>query len=150
MSVNSDIRFTKGSYDVTVFTAKITESVKNAIKIVAGKGGQSKSNQSEGPKDTMLVDMLKITHAFHIETYITSTDTKTAKEIKDELVSIAEGAGVNGGNITMYYEDGTVEGFMESLNIDKILNDDLIETGYTGTDSAEYHVTIEFVKGNGI
>ena len=147
--INDDIRFTKGSYDVTVFTAKVTESVKNALKIVAGKGGQSRDNQSDGPKDTMIVDMLKITNAYHVEAYITKTDSKTAKQVKDELKKIAEGADIDGGDVTMYYEDGTVDGYIETLNIDKVYNDNSVET-YTGIDSAEYHVTIEFIKGKGI
>ena len=149
MAQNDDIRFTKGSYDVTVFTAKVTESVKNTLKIVAGKGGQSKSNQSEGPKDTMIVDMLRIANSFHIEAYITKTDTKTAKETKDDLKKITEGADINGGNVTMYYEDGTVDGYIETLTIDKVYNDNSVDS-YSENDSAEYHITIEFIKGKGI
>lgn len=150
MANNDDVRFTKGAYDVTLFTSKVTEGVKNTLKIVAGKGGTSKGNQSSGPKDTMVVDMLRITCPYHIEAYITKTDTKTAKQIKDDLKEIVKGAGVNGGNITMYYEDGTVEGFIETLNIDKIFNDNLVDNSYGANDSAEYHVTIEFIQGAGL
>ena len=148
--INDDVRFTKGTYDVTVFTAKVTESVKNTLKKVAGKGGQSKDNQSEGPKDTMIVDMLKIVNSYHIEAYLTKTDTKTAKQVKDDLKWIAEGAEVDGGEVTMYYEDDEIDGYIETLTIDKIYNDNLVDNSYTSNDSAEYHITIEFIKGKGI
>ena len=150
MAVNDDIRFVKGSYDVTLFTAKITENIKNQLVIVAGKGGQSKSNQSEGPKPTMIVDMLKITDVYHIEAYITKTTSQTAKEIKDDMREIARGAKVDGGDVIMYYEDEQIGGYIENLTIDKTINDDLADSGYSGNDGSEYHIVIGFIKGVGL
>ena len=147
MATNSDIVLAKGSYSVTLPTKEVTESVKNTLKIVAGKGGQSEDNQSKGPKNTIIVDLLRITEAYHIETYIIATATYTAKQIKDQLREIVKGGGINGGEISFTYEDEVLKGYIEDMVIKKSGNDDVVGNSYTGNDSAEYHVTIDFTAG---
>ena len=148
MGTNSNIVISKGSYSVEIQTISGTsENIKNVLKLIVGSGGTTEQNQADGPKDTRVVDLLRITEAYHIEGQITASSTKTAKQVKDDLRSIVLGGGTAGGEITLLYEDESISGYIEDLVIKKIGNDDVVGAGYTGKDSAEYTVTVEFVKG---
>ena len=150
MATNTNVVIAKGAYSVTLETIEVTESIKNILKVVAGKGGQSEGNQASGPKNTIVVDLLRLTEAYHIEAYITANATYTAKQIKDQLRTIVKGGGINGGEITLTYEDENINGYIEDIVIKKSANDDVVGSGYTGKDSVEYHVTLDFVKGEKI
>jgi len=148
MATNDDIVISKGDLSVTLFTVDGTaENIKNVLKVIASSGGTSNSNQEDGAKETKIVDLLRITESYHIEGYIHDSATKTAKQIKDDLKSIVNGAGINGGEISIVYEDTTITGYIEDLTIKKVINDDVAGSGYTGKDSADYRVTLEFIKG---
>jgi hypothetical protein len=148
MATNSNITISKGSLSVEIHTVDGTaENIKNTLKIIAGSGGTTEGNQSGGPKDTKVIDLLRIQESYHIEGYLTADDTYTAKQVKDNLRTIVKGAQTNGGEITMVYEDENITGYIEDITIKKIINDDVVGSGYSSKDSAEYRVTIEFVKG---
>jgi len=141
----------KGGYSVTLALLDgIAENMINTLKKIAGKGGTGSSNQSGGPKETILIDLLRITQTYHIESVITKTDAKSAYQVKEDLKSIVKGGGINGGEITMVYEDESLSGYIETLTIKKISNDNAVAAGYTGNDSAEYRVTFDFVKGESV
>jgi len=145
MAVNDDITIAKGAYSVTMFTTTSAENFKNPLTVVTGV--VSPNNQAGGVKDPTVVDLLRITHTFTFECYITKTDTKTAKQVKTDLIKIFNGADVDSVPAVLTYEDGSYNVFPEDLVIKKINNDDVIGGGYTGTDSAEYQVTMTVVKG---
>jgi len=145
MAVNDDITIAKGAYSVSMFTTTSAENFKNPLTVVTGV--VSPNNQADGVKDPTIVDLLRITHTFTFECYITKTDSKTAKQVKTDLVKIFNGADVDSTPATLTYEDGSYDVFPEDLVIKKINNDDAIGGGYTGTDSAEYQVTMTVVEG---
>lgn len=93
------------------------------------------------------MDLLRITHTFSIDAWIVPTETKTAKQIKSDLITIFNGGGVNNESITLLYEDDSHDVFFEDCVIKKVNNDDVVATGYSGLDNAEYHVTLTIVEG---
>jgi len=143
--INDDVTIAKGAYSVTMFTTTSAENFKNPLTVVTGV--VSPNNQADGVKDPTVVDLLRITHTFTFECYITKTDTKTAKQVKTDLIKIFNGADVDSIPAVLTYEDGTYDVFPEDLVIKKINNDNVVGGGYTGTDSAEYQVTMTVVKG---
>ena len=143
--INDDITIAKGAYSVSMFTTTSAENFKNPLTVVTGV--VSPNNQADGVKDPTIVDLLRITHTFTFECYITKTDSKTAKQVKTDLIKIFNGADVDSVPAVLTYEDGSYNVFPEDLVIKKINNDDVIGGGYTGTDSAEYQVTMTVVEG---
>ena len=144
MSVNDDLILAKGAYSVTMFTKTSAENYKNVLKAIPGVVTPSK--QDEGVKLPTVVDLLRITHRFTFECYITATDAKTAKQVKDDLIKIVNGADVESVPVTLTYEDTSWDVFPEDCVIKKINNDD-VSSSYTGKDSAEYHVTLTVIEG---
>lgn len=145
MSVNDDITLAKGAYSVTMFTTTSAENFKNSLTVVTGV--VAPSNQDTGVKVPTVVDLLRITHTFTFECYITPTVSKTAKQIKDDLIKIVNGADVESVPATLTYEDTSFNVFPEDCVIKKINNDNVVSTSYNGYDSAEYQVTLTLVEG---
>ena len=145
MAINDDLTIAKGAYSVSMFTTTSAENFKNPLTVVTGV--VSPNNQADGVKNPTVVDLLRITHTFTFECYITKTDTKTAKQVKTDLIKIFNGADVDSIPAVLTYEDGTYNVFPEDLVIKKINNDNVVGGGYTGTDSAEYQVTMTVVEG---
>jgi len=143
--INDDITIAKGAYSVSMFTTTSAENFKNPLTVVTGV--VSPNNQADGVKDPTIVDLLRITHTFTFECYITKTDSKTAKQVKTDLIKIFNGADVDSVPAVLTYEDGSYNVFPEDLVIKKINNDNVVGGGYTGTDSAEYQVTMTVVEG---
>jgi len=143
--INDDITIAKGAYSVSMFTTTSAENFKNPLTVVTGV--VSPNNQADGVKDPTVVDLLRITHTFTFECYITKTDTKTAKQVKTDLIKIFNGADVDSVPAVLTYEDNDYDVFPEDLVIKKINNDNVVGGGYTGTDSAEYQVTMTVVEG---
>lgn len=148
MAINSDVNFVKGSFNVTLFTELPTENLVNAIQFVPTV--QVPQLQSAGSQLNKAVDLLKITESYVFKCAITKTDSKSAKDIKDELKSLAKGAGINGGGpITMTYEDDALTGYITNLVFKKVNNDNA-QASYPGKDSKEYDVTITFTLGEAV
>lgn len=145
MAINDDITISKGEYSVKLFTIASAENFKNALTVIPS--AVSPSNQSLGSKEAIVVDILRITHTYQMECYITKSDTKSAKEIKKDLIAIFNGGAIDSSAAILIYEDEYFSVFIEDLVIKKINNDNVVESGYSGYDAAEYHVTITLVEG---
>lgn len=143
--INDDITIAKGGKSATMFTTTSTENFKNTLTVITGV--VSPSNQDSGVKDPTIVDLLRITHTMNFECYITKTASKTAKQIKDDLISIFNGADVESVPAVLTYEDSNFNVFPEDLVIKKINNDNIVSTSYAGNDAAEYQVTMTVVEG---
>jgi len=141
----SEITISKGSYSVTLYATDIAENFTNKIFVITG--ATSNENQSGGPSDPKIVDLLRITHQFVIKCYITGTSTKTNKEVKEELIEIYEGAGINGGTTSLVYDGDTFEGYIEKLNIVEKAEDNI---STTIKDYARYELAVTFVEGDSI
>ena len=91
----TNVIIVKGAYTVTIHTVEVTEDFANRLRVTPIP--QTKQNQSSGPKDTKIADLLMITHNLLIRGHINATSTKTAKEVLDDLKEIFEGAKTSGG-----------------------------------------------------
>jgi len=138
----NELTFAKGEKTVTVYTDTIAENFTNKIFIITP--AQSSANQASGPKDNKIVDLLRIVHQFVIKGYIIGTVSKTVKEVKEDLVSIYEGAGTTGGVTTLTFDTDTYDGFIEKLNVVEKAED---SPATSIKDYARYEVAITFVEG---
>jgi len=145
MAINDDITLSKGDFTVTLFTTTSAENFKNTFKILPGV--VTPDNQGSGVKKATVVDLLRITHSFSIECYITATSSKTAKQVKEDLIDIFNGGEVSSTPVVFTYEDTAFDVFIEDCVIKKLNNDDVVATGYDGEDAAEYQVTLSLVEG---
>lgn len=145
MARKDDITLAKGALSVSLWTSSDAENFKNALQVIPGI--VSPDNQNAGVKKPSVVDLLRITHTYVFECYIYHTAALPAKTVKDNLISIFNGANVNSTPATLTYEDTSIDVFTEDLVIKGISNDNAVENGYTGDDSAEYQVTLTVVEG---
>ena len=140
--MTADIVFSKGALSEGVYVQSVNEEYSN--KLIILNIPQVSSNQELGSKTPKVLDLLRITNQFVIRAYITNESGKTSKVIKDNLKSIANGGGINGGTITMTYEGDSYTGYMEKLVITKEADDG-------ASDSSEqirkYTLTITFIVG---
>ena len=116
-----NITLSKGSYSVTIQTVEVDDNYANKVidKIPTVTPPQ---NQSSGHTNKKIIDLLDITHEILIRGEITPTASKTAEEIRDDLISMMDGAGVSAGSgsdlhITVTYGSNTYNMFMTKLAI---------------------------------
>lgn len=146
----SNITFSKGSFTVNFDTVEVSENYTNKL-ILSIPNIVSEKKQSGTLPDKKIIDLLWITHTYQIRGEIGATSSKTAKEVKDDLVWIFKGAQTDGGSVTMTYEGDTINGYIERLIIlNKAkdydpANDTDEKANYEGT--AKYSVQITFVEG---
>jgi len=145
MAVNDDITLSKGDISVTLFTSRAVENYKNLLTTVPGV--VSPDNQDKGSTVATVVDLLRITTSFVFECGITATSTSTAKQIKEQLLTLFHGANVESTPAILTYEDESIDVFFQDLIIKKVYNDNVAENGYSGDDSLEYLVTITLING---
>ena len=138
----SELTISKGAFSIILYATNIAENYKN--KIFAITPSQSSSNQSNGPRDVSIVDLLRITHTLVIKGYIAGTDSKTAKEVKEDLINIAKGGGINGGIATLSYDGDNLTGYIEKINMVEQSEDSPPDTI---RDNARYEVALTFVEG---
>ena len=145
MARKADIILVKGGKTVILWTVSDSENLKNALKVIPGV--VSPDNQYTGVKKSTVVDLLRITHSFQFECYIYETNALSALANKNNLKSIFNGANVSSTPVTMTYEDSSVDVFIEDLVIKGVNNDNVVDNGYAGEDSAEYQVSLSLVEG---
>lgn len=141
----ADITLSKGTYTgasaVTIYVNKIDDSFEN--KIFQITPSTPKGKQADGPKDTKVVDLLRITRRFKITGFILSNTDKT------NLICILEGGGINGGPITMTYNDGgdatSFDVFYANCSISQTRQDEPASSA--PDDLAKFEVTIDLTKG---
>jgi len=118
----ADVLISKGDYSVIIYVSEITDNMTN--KIFPISPGVGKQNQDSGPKDTKIVDLLRIVREINIQRgMITGTSALTAKQVKDNLITIFKGANQKGGTCTFVYDGNTFTGFIEKLTISEKASD---------------------------
>ncbi len=138
----AEITLAKGSITVTIYAREVVDNLSNQLFPI--KPPQTKNNQSSGPKDNKIIDLLRITREYLITGAIKGTDTQTAKQVKDELYSIGEGAGIDGGVVTLTYDGDTITGYIEKISAKEKAED---TPASEPVDYAKYEVQINFMKG---
>ena len=140
--MTDEITIAKGSLSVTIHTEEASENYAN--KLIFIRPPQTKQNQSSGPTDVKVIDLLMITHELQIRGRLAGTDTKTAKEVKDDLISIFKGANTSGGAATVTYAGDAFNMFIEKLLITEKSMD---EPTTLTEDIAKYDVQLTCAEG---
>lgn len=140
--MTSNITISKGSYSVTIETTVVTDNWDKKITFI--RPATTVQKQDAGPTTVKVIDMLIITHTIVVRGHITPTDSKTAKEVKDDLISIIKGGDVTGTACTVVYAGDSYNMFIEkSMIIEKAFD----EPGTLETDIAKYDVQITLSEG---
>ena len=140
--MTDELTFSKSSTTITIYADTIAENYTNKLFYITP--ATNADNQASGPSDTIAVDLLRIVHQFVIKGYLCGTDSKTAKEVKEDFVSIYNGAGTTGGTTAFVYDSDTFNGYIEKLNFVEKAADD---PSSAIKDYARYEVSITFVEG---
>lgn len=142
----TEISISKGSYNVTIYATEVNDNLDNKLFNISPPTG--KSNQDSGPKDTKIVDILRITRQINItQGAITGTSLLTAKQVKDQLITMFKGAGEKGGVCTMTYDGDSHTGVIEKLTFIQTASD---EPDSPEEDYAKYRLQMNFIVGTTI
>ncbi len=142
-----DVVLSKGVYTITIFTNDVTEGGDNTLTVI--NIPTTKKNQSEGQKETKVVDLLRIKNSFHIVGYLTNTSSKTAQQVKEDLKTIFKGGGESTGNpISLSYDGMSFGTYPEKWTINKLHTPKNLSS--TDEQWAHYMVTIDLVEGESV
>lgn len=106
----AQIKLSKGSFSVEINVLEVDDSFSNKIFIIT----PPTTDPSAGAKDSIIVDLLRIIRTITLTASITPTSSKTAKEIKNDLISIYNGGGTTGG-VTLSYDGDSIVGSIEKI-----------------------------------
>ena len=139
----SELTLSKNSISVTLYARRIEDGFKNKLTTITPASGRQ--SQSAGPKDTKVVDLLRLTRSFRIDGYVVSNTDKAS------LISLIEGAGTNGGAITLSFSEGgdatSFEVFVEDCIFVYESQD---EPASPPSDLAKHSVNITLIRGTQI
>lgn len=136
---------------ITMHTIEIDDAFANKIFLITPS--QSTQTQSLGPEDVIIINLLRITRTIIFTGLITPTASKTAKEIRDDLLSIYDGT--TGGDLNkgvrLVYAGENIQGIIEKLAVNEKPSDfdpasDADEKA-TFQDVPKYTVQVTFIRG---
>lgn len=128
-----NVTLEKGGTTATIHTEELTENRDNSL--ITSALPQTKQKQENGPKDTRIIDLLRLTVEFIIRGRVDETN-------KNNLITISNGAGTS-GTITMTYDshpDSPLQVAMSKCMIKKNSQD-------KNTDK-EYEVQLTLIEGS--
>jgi len=150
LSITFDKGVFTGGSKITLNTVEVSEDYTN--KLILSIPTILQEQKQSGPlPEKKIIDLLWITHTLQIRGDITPTASKTAKEIRDDLVTLFKGAQTDGGSIVMTYGGDTINGYIEKMVIIEKASDydpssDAVEKS-DYQDVAKYGIQITFVEG---
>jgi len=134
------------SYSVNIDAEEITENYDKYLSFI--RPGTTKQKQADGPKTVKVVDLLRITHTIVIRGRLVPTATKSADDVKSDLINLIKGGGVPGVACTVTYSshpDSPLSMFIEKcMIIEKPMDYD---PSANETDLAKYEVQITLSEG---
>ena len=136
----SNIVLTKGELSVTIYIDSVSDGIKNQLLVLPVP--TVSQNQENGPDGTNIADLLRVTRTFLIKGYIENNTNK------GYLMNIAQGGGINGGEITMTYSEGgdktTFIGYLQSVLVTQDSSD---EGSSVPSDFPKFSTTVTFIEG---
>ena len=144
--MTSEITIAKGAFSVIIYADNVIENYDNIIFSI--KSPQTKQKQDTGPKTVKVIDLLRVTHTIVLQGYITPTATKTADQVKSDLISLFKGAGVTGSAATVTYSshpDSPLSMFLEKMTIIEQPID--YDPGTSDQEIMKYTVQIDLIEG---
>ena len=159
--MTNEITLTKGGITVKLYTPEVNDNYASKIFIITP--AQSSTNQDDGPKEAKMVDLLRVTHSMVIRAHILGTASKTATQIKQDLVNIFKGGGAVGGTVALTYDanarafgstattaNTTINGYIEKVNFKEVSADepdDFVSAKENYTDISKFEITLTFLEG---
>lgn len=140
--MTAEITISKGGITVTIGTEEVSENFSN--KLVFIRPAQTSQKQDAGPVTVKVIDLLMITHELLVRGRITPTSTKTAKQVKDDLITIFKGANTTGGQTTVTYGGDSFDMYIEKL---VIIEKAMDEPSSLTEDIAKYNIQITLAEG---
>jgi len=109
----------------------------------------AKQNQATGQKSSKIVSLLRVVRTMAITGMLTGTSTKTAKEVKDDLITIVRGGGTAGLPVTLSYDGDSLSGIIEKIAFNHKPSDepDVSSDKPRYADYVKYTVQITFIEG---
>ncbi len=157
----NEITLTKGEITITLGVQEVNDNYANKIFIITP--AQSSTNQADGPKEAKVVDLLRVTHSMVIRANIFGTASKTATQVKQDLINIWKGAATVGGTIALTYDanarafgstdttaNTTINGYIEKVNFKEVSADepdDFVSAKENYTDISKFEITLTFLEG---
>ena len=157
----NNITIAKNSISVSIQVERVDDNFTSILFQI--KPVQSSANQASGPKDAKVVDLLRVSHTMVIKGWITSTASKTALVVKQDLVNIWKGAGAAGGTVSLTYDNNVaqsgntaatntnpISGYIEKVNFTDLAMDepsDFSSSQENYTDVGKFEVAITFIEG---
>lgn len=138
----TNIVISKGGTSVTLHTVQATEDYSNKLTYI--RPPQTSQQQSNGPKTVKVADLLIITHTLVVRGHITATSSKTAKEVKDDLKTIFNGAGTDGGSANVTYDGDSLNMYPEKMTL---IQNPSRNFDSTDTSIIQYDVQLTLVEG---
>jgi len=160
----NEITLSKGSYSVIIYVpigSSIADNYSKKLFLITP--ATSVQNQTSGVSPARVVDLLRATHQIVIRGYIVGTSSKSATEVKRDLVNIWKGAGKAGGEVTLTYNGNasafggtgdtsttTIKGYVEKVTFIEGATDepdDFESNPSQYEDVIKYEVSVTFVEG---
>jgi hypothetical protein len=133
-------QFIKGSISLTLPATGFTDDLDDNLTILPIPS--TASNQSVGQKSTKILDLLRITRM------MTLTAEITTKADKSTLISLVQGAGINGGTIRLTYDGDDYYGYIKKVTItERTGAGAVVASGTYSTSMTRYIATIIFYEG---
>lgn len=138
MSLN--LLFRKGDISLSLDCTGFSDDLDDNLTILPIP--TTKSNQSGGQKDTKILDLLRITRM------MTLTAEIRTKADKSTLISLVQGAGINGGTIRLTYDGDDYYGYIKKVTITERMGAGaVVASGTYSTSITRYTATIIFYEG---
>ena len=157
----NEITLTKGGITVTIYVQEVNDNYSNKLFMITPT--QSGDNQADGPKDSKSVDLLRVTHSMVIRAQIVGTASKTATQVKQDLVNLWKGAGTVAGEVSLTYDanakafgniastaNTTINGYIEKVNFKEVSSDepsDFVSSKENYTHISKFEITLTFLEG---
>lgn len=122
----------QGGLSVTIRSEVVTEEYHNTVFTITPP--TSTPNQGGGPKDTWIVNLLRITKQYTIRGYVDATD-------RGVLRAIFNSGNLKDNNCTLSWdglEGGSIAGVIEKLTLERSGNEE----------QSEWSVTVVFTRGS--
>ena len=141
------VKFARGSFDVTVNAISVDDAFAEKLFIITPP--TAKQNQASGQQTTKIVSLLRLTRTIVMTCMLTGTATKTAKTVKDELISIIRGGETAGDAVTLTYDGDTITGIIEKMAFAHKPSDegDVSTDKVAFQDYVKYTLQITFIEG---
>jgi len=133
-------QFIKGGINLTLPATGFSDDLDDNLTILPIPS--TASNQSVGQKSTKILDLLRITRMMNLTAEITT------KADKSTLISLVQGAGINGGTIQLIYDGDTYEGYIKKITITERMGAGAtVASGTYSTSMTRYTAVITFYEG---